>query len=216
MPEKPGRNATLLFGLVLIFLGLIFLLGQFIHIEAWRYIIPLFVAAAGLAFFAGMLTRGRDAANLAIPGAMLLILGLVMLYQVMTGAAESWAYTWTLVMPTGLGIGMVLAGLRNGSTAMQRIGEILTVVGLFSFVVLGTFFELIAGLMGAVTPGRFLVPVGLIALGLLLLFGRQIMRWLFEFETTRIFGPPMPGAAMIDAEPSRKVQEVKPVERRES
>ena len=214
MMERQGRNGMLVFGLLLILIGLFFFLGQFVHFEAWRYVVPLLVVGVGLAFFAGMVTRGKEAAGLAIPGAMFVALGLILLYQVVTAHWGSWAYIWTLIFPAGLGVGMVLTGIRSGSTVMQRIGEILAVVGLLSFVVLGTFFELAAALMGVVTPGRFLVPVGLIALGALLLFGRQIMRGLLEFETTRIFGPPKSGAAMIDVEPSRPVNEVRPVERR--
>ncbi len=67
--------------LLLIGLGLLFLLLQFVPLDLGRNAWPFFIIIPGLLFFAGMALGGRDAARLAIPGSIVTMVGLILLYQ---------------------------------------------------------------------------------------------------------------------------------------
>ena len=55
----------------------------------------------------------RGGLGLAIPGAILAMIGFVLWYQASTGLYATWAYAWALVVPTGVGLGMLLYGLAH-------------------------------------------------------------------------------------------------------
>ncbi len=169
-------DGRLVVGLLLVVLGLLFFLEQLIRIPVWQYGWPLLVIAAGLLFFIGMVTTGRDAGGLAIPGSMFVILGLVLLYQNTFNHWGSWAYIWSLVAPGGVGVGLYIYGWWSDRPTLRQVGIVLMVIGLAIFLVLGAFFELLASLLGIITPGRFLWPVAMIVIGGFLLFGRALLR----------------------------------------
>jgi hypothetical protein len=169
----------LLLGFFLIGLGILFLVGQFVQIDAWHYLWPLLILGFGLTFFAGMLSggRGSESGFLAIPGSILSMLGVIFLFQVITGHWASWAYAWLLLAPTSIGIGFMISAWWSRHPGLWPIGAAMAGIGLVAFVGVGGFFELILGLAGIATPGRILWPVMLILLGLFILFGRGF-RWL--------------------------------------
>ncbi len=176
MTTQNTRTGGLIFGLILIAFGILFLLDQLFRIAVIHYTWPLIIVGIGALFFAGMFTREREAGGLAIPGTMIVMLGLIFLYQVFTGHWSSWAYSWALIAPTGTGIGLIIYGWWSDRPALRQVGGIVTLVGLVIFLVLGAFFELMTSLFGFVTPGRFLWPVVMIVIGVLLLFGKRWLR----------------------------------------
>ena len=96
-------------GSILIGLGVLFLLAQFFNFMAWQFLWPFIVIGAGGLFFVGMLAGGKSAAGLAIPGAIISVVGLMLLYQNLTGHWASWSYGWTIILvAVGLGILMFL------------------------------------------------------------------------------------------------------------
>ena len=58
-------------GGILVGLGLLFLLAQLFNFSAWGLLWPLFVIGIGGLFFIGMLSGGKAAAPLAIPGSII-------------------------------------------------------------------------------------------------------------------------------------------------
>jgi hypothetical protein len=164
-----GSSGTAVLGGLLIAVGLVFFVGQWLDIDWGAATWPFYVIAPGLALLAFGLTQ-RDGSGLTVAGSIVTIVGLVLLYQNATDHWESWAYAWALVGPGGSGIGMLLYGTRSGNRKMARDGfwQVLTAIGLFlaGFI----FFEGIIGISGRRLPlPDWVLPVGVIGLGILVL-----------------------------------------------
>ncbi len=167
--EHRGSGGAAILGALLIVLGLIFLVGQYLNVDIGRFGWPFYVIGPGLALLALGLTQ-RNGSGLAIGGSVVTIVGLILLYQNVTDHWESWAYAWALVAPGGSGVGMLLYGTRARNASMARTGmwQVITALGIFAagFV----FFEGIIGISGRTfgLPG-WIMPAIVIALGALLL-----------------------------------------------
>lgn len=164
-----GSSGTAVLGGLLIAVGVVFFVGQWLDIDWGAATWPFYVIAPGLALLAFGLTQ-RDGSGLTVAGSIVTIVGLVLLYQNATDHWESWAYAWALVGPGGSGIGMLLYGTRSGNRKMARDGfwQVLTGIGLFvaGFI----FFEGIIGISGRRLPlPDWVLPVGVIGLGVLVL-----------------------------------------------
>jgi LiaI-LiaF-like transmembrane region len=177
MTYKTSSIGTAIGGLLLIGLGVLFLLGQFVRFDIWHYLWPFFVIGFGLMFFVGMIAGGKEAGGLAIPGSLFTMLGLLFLYQNAFNHWASWAYAWALLAPTSVGIGLMIFGRWSDKPGLYQPGWLLMIIGLTIFLALGAFFELLAGIAGFASPGRVLWPLVLILVGVLLLFGRGF-HWL--------------------------------------
>jgi hypothetical protein len=94
-------------------------------------------------------------------------LGLMLLYQSVTGHWASWAYAWALLAPTSIGVGLWMYGARKDRAELVSSGKTVTTVGLIIFLVGAVFFEM---LLGISRLGGILIPVVLIILGGYLLF----------------------------------------------
>jgi hypothetical protein len=103
---------------------------------------------------------------LAIPGTILSGLGLLLAWQNLNGAWDSWAFAWPLI-PAFVGLGLLLAFLR--SRVMRTIGLSMLAWSLVVFALFGIFF---AG-HGALI---FLWPVILILAGVVVLFQAFLVR----------------------------------------
>ena len=192
--HQTGDNGSIVAGLILIALGALFLFGQFVRFDIWHYAWPLGVVGIGALFFVGMLAGGRAMGGLAIPGSIIVMLGLVFLLQNAFDLWASWAYAWALVAPTGVGIGMFIDGWWSDQPGLRQTGLRVAGVGLMLFVILGAFFELVLGLNRAFGLGRFLWPLLLIALGVVMLVGRSL-GWMFRSAPTAPAAmPPRPAA----------------------
>jgi hypothetical protein len=172
------QNRTALVGVILIVFGVLFLAAQLFNVPWFRYGWPLIFAAIGILFLLGAVAGPRGSGGMAIPGTMLIVLACVFLFQAWTGYWASWAYAWALIAPAGVGLGMLVWN-RIEPHAGLEIGRLLVAIGLLIFVVLGAFFEMFVFLIGAPSPGRLLWPVGLIVVGLLILFSRSMFRGWF-------------------------------------
>ena len=156
-------------GIALVVIGLLVLLGQWIDwsVVGW----PFFIIVPGVAMLAvAFLGRGASA-GLAVPGAIVTTVGLVLLIQSATDTFESWAYAWGLVLAS-VGFGSFLQAALNRDVKQQRSSLKLTWLGLGLFAAFGVFFELFifGGMAGWVwTYG---LPIALIVAGAYLLFRR--------------------------------------------
>lgn len=171
MAEKgEQRRVSALIGLLLIGLGVLFLLGQVFGVNLWAFFWPFFIIIPGLLFFVGMVMGGKPAGPLAIPGSVVTMTGLLLLYQSITGHWESWAYAWALIFPTAVGIGLLINGVWSGIDKLVEGGRKWITSGVIIFVAGGVFFELLIFHRGF---GRIVWPGVLIALGIYLLVRRS-------------------------------------------
>lgn len=176
---EPRRNPNL-WGAILIGLGVLFLPGQMADFEflrlnwgmvAW----PLFPIIVGIALIVlGLVLEPKNQA-MTIVGVILTVAGAVLWFQAATGAYQTWAYAWALVVPTSIGLGMRLHGEVTHQPLLVSRGITLTVVGLVMFGVGFTFFEYTVNLSGFddSVVGRLLGPVLLIGLGVYALWRRS-------------------------------------------
>jgi hypothetical protein len=166
---RRGSPGTAVLGGLLIVVGLVFFLGQWLDVDWGAATWPFYVIVPGLALLALGLTQ-RDGSGLTVAGSIVAMVGLVLLYQNASDHWESWAYAWALVGPGGSGLGMLLYGTRSGNFKMARDGfwQVLVAIGLFlaGFI----FFEGIIGISGGRLPlPEWLLPAAVIGIGVLVL-----------------------------------------------
>jgi len=154
------KGTTILAGLILIAVGVIFLLmplfpnvSDMLNIDQhW----PLIIVLVGGMFILGALLGSP---GLAIPGSIVGGIGLLLYYQNLTGNWQTWAFAWTLI-PVFVGIGIILSKAIDGDLASGlKSGGRLILIGFILFLVFGSF-------MGAGLGRSFGLAIVLIGLGL--------------------------------------------------
>lgn len=188
-----GRSNVIL-GVVLVGLGAMFLLGRFFNVDFGRFLWPFFIIVPGLLFFVGMVLLGKQASPLAIPGSIVTMTGLLLLYQSLTNHWESWAYAWALIFPTAVGVGLMINGGWSDNDRLVAHGARWAGIGVAIFIVLGIFFELLLNISGT-GFGSVVWPLALIGFGLYLLMRRGAIT-----ITRRAPAPPTP----IERPPQKK------------
>ena len=145
-------------GLALVGLGLFFFISTIVG-GAINFMWPIFVLGPGLLLFYLVRLLGKKAAFLTIPATMVSTVGLLLFYQNLTGHWESWAYAWSLIMPTALGVGISIYGdLKKSDKTIER-GEKIAKFGLGIFAVGAVFFELLLNLGGFAIPLAILLVI---------------------------------------------------------
>ncbi len=167
MNRQDVGTGRVLGAIILIGLGVLFLVGQFVSLDWLWNLWPLFVLVPGLIFLYFAVAGKPEAASLAIPGAIISGTGRILLFQSITDRWESWAYIWALY-PVFLGLGLMYMGRRTNSQGTYNSGQGLVQWGLVAFLVLGAFFEIF--IFGGFGAGRFILPLALIGIGLWWLF----------------------------------------------
>ncbi len=159
------------FGLGLIALGALLLLGRVLNVDLGQLGWPLFVIVPGAGLLAAAFLGPREASGLAVPGSIVTTVGLILLIQSFTGTFHTWAYAWGLVLAS-VGGGIFLSGQLGGAEDENEgeEGIRLVLLGLVLFVAFGVMFEgFIFDGWAVRGAGRFLVPAAIIAAGVLLL-----------------------------------------------
>jgi len=194
---EKGTDRGVLLGLALVALGIVVLLARLVPIDLASVGWPFFVIIPGAVLLVlALLGRGGASLGLALLGSIVTMTGLLLLYQDETGHYESWAYAWTLVAPTALGIGLILHGWRAGRQDLMRSGGLTAGSGIVLFLLGGIFFEVIIRISGREFDPLFrvLFPVLLIGLGLLLLAANALpARWRHMPQVPRGSGGSTPG-----------------------
>jgi hypothetical protein len=169
-----SRSGALVVGTLLIVIGIGAIVVRQYTIDlpwpAWVILpgIVLFLAAFALPVPAG--------SGLAVAGAIVTMVGVVLAVQDATDTYASWAYAWALVAPGGAGIGLLLYAIptRRGELARDGLGTL--AVGVVMFLVGFVFFEGVIHLdgdrFGNLTTAA--VPVVIVALGVLVILGALI------------------------------------------
>jgi hypothetical protein len=155
----------LYFGLVLVFTGGLFLADQLLGIGLMADYWPLLILLFGLTFFVGMLGVGKKGAGLAIPGSVLVVLGLLLFVQNLFNLWVTWAYAWALLI-SATGLGMLIMNGYLKREGLRRAAGLIIGIGLAVFVFFGVLFEIILDIAGSDVQSGIFLGVGLILLGL--------------------------------------------------
>ncbi len=162
---------SLILGLVLIGIGILYLAGRWSGLLPLGLLWPAILLISGLACWGVFAAGGLNAGPLAIAASLLSAIGLVLLYENLTGDGSTWSYSWGLVI-AALGAGLVLHGRRAGQPAVRRAGGALLQQGVFLFILFGLLSSLLWN-----DPQRGYGLFGLLAtlFGLYLLVRRSIL-----------------------------------------
>ncbi|RPJ25392.1 MAG: hypothetical protein EHM33_14680 [Chloroflexi bacterium] len=167
MQTNRSNAGGLIAGTILIVFGLMALAGQFLRFVDWGFVWPLFIIGFGSLFFLGMVLGGKQAAALAIPGSIISGIGLVLLFQNVTGRWESMSYFWTLIIMF-VGIGIYIMGWYGGDANQRQSGWRVMKVAFVLFIIFGAFFEMLFS-----SFDNLIFPVLLILLGGYLILSRS-------------------------------------------
>jgi hypothetical protein len=165
------RRGTIVIGIGLIVIGGLAIVGQLASVDLFSIGWPILVVAPGVLLFAASLAvGGRPGVALAIPGAIVTMVGVVLAFQSATGLWATWAYAWALVAPGGAGLGLFLYGALTRQAEFVRAGTPVLVTGIGLFLGFGLFFEGVLNLDGLrVSAAEPVLAGGLVVLGLLIL-----------------------------------------------
>ena len=172
----------ILAGVSFILLGTLFLAGRYIgerlDIDFGHYSWPFFIIVPGLLLFiASFAFERRAGIIMATIGAMVSTVGFILLIQNTFDLFASWAYAWTLVAPTSIGLAKLAYGAVRGLKDQVKSGLSLTGIGLAMFILGALFFELAIGISGFRFGAAWLCWPGLfIVLGCVLLLSSLLPR----------------------------------------
>lgn len=160
---RPGMAA----GIVLVVIGAAVLAERLLERQLGAPAWPVWMVVPGIAMLVGSLfIPSRGGLGLAVPGAILAIVGGILWFQEVTGLYTTWAYAWALVAPTGPGLAMLVHGASHRDRELAADGLRATGTGIALFVGFGFFFEGVLGLNGhPIARVEEILPYGLIALG---------------------------------------------------
>ncbi len=171
-----AAGASTLLGVVLVGLGALFLAARVFGFSLIGYLWPFFIIVPGVLCFVAMVIAGKEHAKafglLSIPGAIVTMTGLLLLYQNTFDHWESWAYAWALVMPTSIGIGLAIYGSWIEDQKLVNRALQITMFGFGGFLVMGAFFELVLNISDSLVS-TIIWPALLILGGLYLIRRRQ-------------------------------------------
>lgn len=170
------NRGTLYAGSMLILLGIIFLLFTTadwflsrldISFNTWSFW-PLIILFMSVACWAPIFIWWRErqrVIGLAVPASIFLVLGLLFLYQSLSGNWGSWAYAWALI-PFSVGLGLfamyALGRPEARNNGLLWSSVVVGAIGLFFFVLFGSFF---GGMLVRLLAPLLLILVGVAVLG---------------------------------------------------
>jgi drug/metabolite transporter (DMT)-like permease len=169
MENKSRNSGALVGGVLLILFGLLALFTQlFQGFDFWGTFWPFIIIGVGGMFFVGMAAGGRSTSGLAVPGAIISTIGLMLFFQNLTNHWESWAYGWAVIV-FAVGLGIYIMGWWGQNAGQRKDGMGVMKVGGVLFIIFGAFFELI---FRTSTLADYIFPAALILLGLYLIIRR--------------------------------------------
>lgn len=155
------KQSSLIVGIILILVGVLFLFVQFFPGLADSLDIgqqwPLIVVTVGALL---LISAFFGTPALAIPGSIVTGIGGILYVQNLTNSWASWSYVWALI-PGFVGIGLLIAGtLGHERRTSWREGSRLVLISAVLFTVFGAFFSGLGGFIGRYWP-ILLIGVGL-------------------------------------------------------
>jgi hypothetical protein len=170
--RSTADHFAIVLGVALGILGVLLTLVQLLGLRVIEVGWPLLVVVPGLTIVAAAFAApaGRGLGYLAVPGAVMLVTGLVLETQALSGDWQSWSYAWALVAPGAVGLGLLVAGMRERTRWVRVTGALLFAAGAVLFVIAEWFFVRVAEVGGpGLGPGFGLIlPVLVITIGLVM------------------------------------------------
>jgi hypothetical protein len=167
MQTNRSNAGALIAGTLLILFGALALAGQLFRAVDWGALWPFIIIGFGGLFFVAMFAGGKQAAAFAIPGSIVGGIGLILLFQNITGRWESMSYFWALILMF-VGTGIYIMGWYGGDTVQRAAGARVMKIGFILFIIFGAFFEMIFS-----SFSNLIFPVLLILLGVYLVLSRS-------------------------------------------
>ena len=177
--ERTAGGQGIVIGVILIFIGTLYLAIEFIprlrEINVAHYGWPLFVILPGLILI-GVAGAVPEASSLCVPGGIVVMAGLVLGVQNIFNLFATATYTWALVAPGGVGLGMWLQGLVVGRQDLRMTGAQTLGAGFIVFLFSALFFESITHVSGVLFPliVRLLWPLLFILVGIVVVTRRSL------------------------------------------
>jgi hypothetical protein len=169
--ERNRQTSMFIAGVILMGLGGLFLIAQVLGGSFWSYFWPYLIIGVGLTFLVALVTSGRGAGGLAIPGSVVTTVGIILFFQNAFGWWESWAFAWTFIV-IAVGIGIYTMGIWNQSEKAKRNGLNIAGIGVVLLFVFGAFFGLGFSFLGFSFAARVIWPLVMIGIGAFL-----VIRW---------------------------------------
>ncbi|TMC13486.1 MAG: hypothetical protein E6J41_00235 [Chloroflexi bacterium] len=177
--ERTAGGQAIVMGVILILIGTIYLAVEFIprlrDIDVAHYGWPVFVIVPGLVLI-GVAGAVPEASGLCVPGGIVVMAGLVLGIQNIFNLFATATYTWALVAPGGVGLGLWLQGLVNESPGLRITGAQTLGAGFIVFLFGALFFESITHVSGVSFPllVRLLLPLLFIVVGITVVARRSL------------------------------------------
>jgi hypothetical protein len=177
--ERSAGGQAIVMGVILILIGTIYLAIEFIprlrEIDVAHYGWPVFIIVPGLVLI-GVAGAVPEASGLCVPGALVVVAGLVLGVQNIFNLFATATYTWALVVPGGVGLGMWLQGLVDEEPALRMSGAQTIGAGFIIFLFSALFFESITHVSGIRFPllVRLLLPLMMIVVGIVVVARRGV------------------------------------------
>ncbi len=179
----------MIIGIVLIVIGLLAFFGRYFVLPEMDKLWPLIVIGVGLAFFIPILLGSKSSAGLAIPGSILVTIGVILFAMNLTDSWEAWSYCWALIV-AAVGAGIWIKGLTIGQPEVQQHGLNVLRTGLILFIVFGVIMEFIFAQSGEAHWGGILLwSVLLTLVGAYLLVTRLLQMRTPGGEQSHLFWP---------------------------
>jgi len=180
--DKNRNLGGLVIGIILVAVGAISLFGRFFNFMNWNNLWPVLIVAVGLAFFIGMLVGGKTLGGLAVPGSIIVTVGLILFVLNGINRWEAWSYAWALII-CGVGVGTLINGYWSDQPNLRKQGLGTIRAGLILFLIFGILMEFIFSATGVTRQGNLLLWAILLAiLGLYLLVTRILRLGIAEGE----------------------------------
>jgi len=185
-----NRNrGGLVIGIILIIVGVLALFGRLFTFINWDNAWPLVIVGVGAAFFIGMVLGGKSAGGLAVPGSILVTIGLILLVINATEQWTAWAYAWALII-CGIGVGVLINGYWSDLPELRKRGMDTIRSGLILFLIFGVIIGFIFSVTGVTNWGNLLLWGILLALvGVYLLVSHLLSLGKAEGKSQDLFWP---------------------------
>lgn len=187
--DKNKNITAIVIGIVLVIIGVLSLFGNIFNFLNMDDLWPLILVGVGAAFFIAMILGDKSLAGLAIPGSILVTIGLITLFMNATGYWEAWSYCWALII-FAVGVGVWINGYRSEQPELRKSGQETMKTGLILFIIFAIIMEFIFTMTGVHQQVNTLTWSILLAiLGLVLLISRLLRLGKPEGEHVDLFWP---------------------------
>ena len=188
MNKNRNLGGTII-GIVLIVIGLLAFFGRYFILPDMDTLWPLIVIGVGFAFFIPILLGDKSSGGLAIPGSILVTIGVILFPMNLTDSWEAWSYCWALIV-CAVGAGIWIKGYTIGQPEVQQRGLRLLRTGLILFIIFGVIMSFVFSLSGEAHWGSILLwAVLLTLLGAYLLITRLLRMRAPGGEQSDLFWP---------------------------